>query len=220
MKLAPRFALLSLAAALAVAAPAAAQDRSGSVEITPVIGGTFGGTFDPGTLAFYDGEAETNTEVAYGIRLGFNVASNFALEASYLQSDPTLTIEGSGAIGSPSREIGKMEMRFYELNFLVPWGSGKVRPYFTMGGGVHTFHPVIPGYSASTDSRATGTLGFGVKAFVTPNIGFRFEGKGRTTYINSGDDYWECDDYCDGYYYGDSQWYVSGEATAGVVFAF
>ena len=71
-----------------------------------------------------------------------------------------------------------MEMRFYELNFLVPWGSGKVRPYFTIGGGVHTFHPVIPGYSSSTDSRATGTLGFGLKAFVTPNIGFRFEGKG------------------------------------------
>jgi hypothetical protein len=85
---------------------------------------------------------------------------------------------------------------------------------------VHTFHPEIPGYSSSTDSRATGTLGFGMKAFVTPNIGFRFEGKLRTTYINSGDDYWECDDYCDGYYYGDSQWYVSGEAVAGVVFAF
>ena len=113
-----------------------------------------------------------------------------------------------------------MEMRLYELNFLVPWGSGKVRPYFTIGGGVHTFHPEIPGYSSSTDSRATGTLGFGLKAFVTPNIGFRFEGKLRTTYINSGDDYWECDDWCDGYYYGDSQWYVSGEAIAGVVFAF
>ena len=58
MKLAPRFALLTLAAALAVAVPAAAQDRQGSVEITPVIGGTFGGTFDSGTLAFYNGEAK------------------------------------------------------------------------------------------------------------------------------------------------------------------
>lgn len=220
MRWTPRFALLGLTAALAVATPALAQDRSGSVEITPVIGATFGGTFESGTLAFYNGEAKTSTEVAYGLRLGFNVANNFTIEASYLQSDPDLTIDGSGAIGTPSREIGKMEMRLYELNFLVPWGSGKVRPYFTIGGGVHTFHPVIPGYSASTDSRATGTLGFGLKAFATPNIGFRFEGKVRTTYINSGDDYWECDDWCDGYYYGDSQWYVSGEATAGVVFAF
>lgn len=220
MKLAPRFALLSLAVALAVAVPATAQDRSGSVEITPVIGGTFGGTFDPGTLAFYNGEAKTDTEVAYGVRLGFNVSSHFTIEASYLQSDPKLTIEDSGAIGGPSREIGKMEMRLYELNFLVPWGSGRVRPYFTIGGGVHTFHPVLPGYSASTDSRGTGTLGFGLKAFATPNIGFRFEGKVRTTYINSGDDFWECDDWCDGNYYGDSQWYVSGEAVAGVIFAF
>jgi hypothetical protein len=57
MKLAPRFALLALATALVAAAPAVAQDRSGSVEITPVIGGTFGGTFEPGTLAFYNGEA-------------------------------------------------------------------------------------------------------------------------------------------------------------------
>lgn len=220
MKLAPRFALLALVAALVAATPAVAQDRSGSVEITPVIGGTFGGTFESGTLAFYNGDASTNAEVAYGLRLGINVSNNFTIEASYLQSDPDLEIEGSGAIGSPSREIGKMEMRLYELNFLVPWGSGKVRPYFTIGGGVHTFHPEIPGYSSSTESRGTGTLGFGLKAFATPNIGFRFEGKVRTTYINSGDDYWECDDWCDGYYYGDSQWYVSGEAVAGVVFAF
>lgn len=220
MKLAPRFALLALVAALVAATPAVAQDRSGSVEITPVIGGTFGGTFESGTLAFYNGEASTNAEVAYGLRLGINVSNNFTIEASYLQSDPDLEIEGSGAIGSPSRDIGKMEMRLYELNFLVPWGSGKVRPYFTIGGGVHTFHPEIPGYSSSTDTRGTGTLGFGLKAFATPNIGFRFEGKVRTTYINSGDDYWECDDWCDGYYYGDSQWYVSGEAVAGVVFAF
>ncbi|MBK8598818.1 MAG: outer membrane beta-barrel protein [Holophagales bacterium] len=221
MRLAPRFALLALAAALAAASPASAQDRRGTVEITPVIGGTFGGTFDSGTLAFYDGEAKTSTEVAYGIRLGFNVAEHFTLEASYLQSDPKLTIGDGGSIGGQSEDIGRMEMRFYELNMLVPWGRGQVRPYFLLGGGVHTFHPDLPGYSSSTDSRFTGTLGFGVKAFVTPNIGFRFEGKARTTYINSGDDYWECDGWCDdGYYYGSNQWYTSGEATAGVVFAF
>jgi len=215
-----RIGLLALATALAVAGPAAAQDRRGTVEITPVIGGYFGGTFDPGTLAFYDGEARASTEVAYGVRLGFNVADHLAIEASYLQSDPKLKLEGTGAIGSPSREIGEIEMRLYELNFLVPWGRGRVKPYFTIGGGVNTFRPVIPNYASSTDSRFTANLGFGVKAFVTPNVGFRFEGKARTTYINSEDDHWHCDDWCDGDYYGDSQWYSSGEATAGLVIAF
>jgi hypothetical protein len=38
-----------------------------------------------------------------------------------------------------------MQMRLYELNFLVPWGSGKVNPYFVTGLGVHTFKPVVPG---------------------------------------------------------------------------
>ena len=123
MKLAPRFALLTLAAALAVAAPAAAQDRQGSVEITPVIGGYFGGTFDPGTLAFYNGEAKASTEVAYGLRLGFNVSSHFQLEASYLQSDPKLEVNGNGAIGSASHDIGKMEIRLYEVNSLFTWGK-------------------------------------------------------------------------------------------------
>ena len=51
---------------------------------------------------------------------------------------------------------------------------------------------------------------------VTPNFGLRFEAKARTTYINSEDDHWYCDDWCDGDYYGDSQWYTSGEATAGL----
>ena len=221
MRLSRRFALLALVAVLAAAGPAAAQDRSGTVEITPVVGGFFGGTFEPGTLAFYNGEASTGTEVAYGLRLGFNISDHFALEASYLQSDPDLSLDGGGAIGEPSEKIGTMEMRLYEMNFLVPWGSGRVRPYFVMGAGVHTFHPEVPGYSASTDSRFTTNMGFGVKVFVSPNFGFRFEGKGRTTYINS-DDHYDCDYWCDDdyYYYGDSQWYWSGEATAGVVIAF
>ena len=220
MKRIPGFALLALAAMLVSAGPAAGQDRGGTVEITPVVGGFFGGTFEPGTLAFYDGEAETGTEVGYGLRLGFNINNHFAIEASYLQSDPDLQLNGGGGIGSVSRNIGTMEMRLYELNFLVPWGTGKVRPYFTMGAGVHTFHPEIDGYSFSTDSRFTTNMGFGVKAFVSPNFGFRFEGRGRATYINSEDEYY-CDDWCGGYYYyGDSQWYWSGEATAGVVIAF
>lgn len=221
MRWTPRFALLAIAVALVATFPAAAQDRRGSVEITPVVGGTFGGTFESGTLAFYDGEADAGTEVAYGLRLGFTVTQHFQIEASYLQSDPKLELDGSGAIGSPSRTIGEMQMRFYKMNFLFPWGNGPVKPYFVIGAGVHTFKPEIPGYSASTDSRFTGNMGFGVKTFVSPNIGFRFEGKFRTTYINSNGDY-HCDEWChdDYYYYGDSQWYLSGEATAGVVFAF
>ncbi len=215
-----RFALLALVAVLAISGPAAAQDRRGSVEISPFAGGYFGGTFEDGTLAFYDGEARAGTEGAFGVRLGVNVAENLAIEASYTQSDPKLKLEGSGAIGSPSREIGDMEMRLYELNFLIPWGRGQVRPYFTIGGGVNTFRPVVPGRSYSTDSRFTANLGLGVKTFVTPNFGFRFEGKARSTYINSEDDHWYCDDWCDGDYYGDSQWYTSGEATAGLVIAF
>ncbi|MHB1045348.1 MAG: outer membrane beta-barrel protein [Thermoanaerobaculia bacterium] len=221
MKNLPRFALVAVAAAVLAAGPAAAQDRRGTVEITPVIGGYFGGTFDPGTLAFYDGQADASTEVAYGLKLGFNVTNNFAIEASYLQSDPKLRLEGGGGIGGGSEDIGKMKMRLYEINFLVPWGRGSVRPYFTIGGGVNTFQPSIPGYSFSSDSRFTGSLGLGVKTYVNPNFGFRFEGKVRSTYINSEDDYWSCDSWwCDGDYYGDTQWYTAGEATAGVVIAF
>jgi hypothetical protein len=220
MRLAPRFALIALVAVLVVAGPAAAQDRRGSVEITPVIGGSFGGTFESGTLAFYDGEAEAATQVAFGGRLGFFVAQNFVIEASYLQTDPKLKLKGSGGIGAPSLEIGEMQMRMYELNFLVPWGSGKVNPYFVTGLGVQTFKPVIPGLSTTTDSRFTMNMGLGVKTFVTPNLGFRFEAKGRATYINSEDEYF-CDDWCGGYYYyGDSNWFLTGEATAGLVFAF
>lgn len=221
MRHAPRFTLLVMATALALALPAAAQDRRGTVELTPVVGGYFGGTFDRGTLAFLDHDADASTEVAWGLKLGFNVSDHFAIEASYLQSSPRIEV-GGGAIGGHSDEIGEMDMRLYELNVLVPWGQGRVRPYFTIGGGVNTFSPDIPGYHASTDSRFTANLGLGVKAFVTPNFGFRFEGKVRSTFIDNEDDHWHCDDWwgCDGDYWGDSQWYSAGEATAGVIFAF
>ena len=221
----PRWAAaVPLALALALlAGPAQAQDRRGTVEISPFIGGYFGGTFDSGTLAFYEGDAEMEAEVAYGGRLGFNLSRNFGLEFSYLQSDPKLTAKGSGSIGSVSRDLGKMKIRLYELNMLVPFGpyaGGRVQPYFVMGGGVNTFQPDVGVGYTSTDSRFTANMGFGLKLWVDPHFGFRFEGKGRTTYINS-----DGNDSCghhDNYYYScnDSQWLWAGEATGGIVIAF
>jgi hypothetical protein len=86
---------------------------------------------------------------------------------------------------------------------------------------VNTFQPSIPGYSFSSDSRFTGSLGLGVKTYVNPNFGFRFEGKVRSTYINSEDDHWPATaGGATATTTATSQWYTAGEATAGVVIAF
>ena len=114
-----------------------------------------------------------------------------------------------------------MEMRLYELNFLFPWGSGKVRPYFSIGAGVNTFHPEIPGYSSSTDSRFTGEPGLRREDVRHPELSASGSkgSAGRPT-STAATTTGSATTGATNYYYGDSQWYLSGEATAGVVFAF
>jgi hypothetical protein len=100
-------------------------------------------------------------------------------------------------------------------------GRGRVVPYIALGGGATNLKASVPGVPSTSDTRFSGIFGVGMKAFFTPQFGFRFDARGRATNVNS--DCWSYYDDCDGYdHHGDddSNWYYSGEVTGGLTFAF
>lgn len=209
-------ALVALAAAVAVAGPAAGQDRSGTVELTPFGGGSFGGTLNtwlaPGSNAHVDvGDAGT-----FGFHVGYNFSRYAAVEFGWAHAQAGLYTGPSGAF-APRQRVGDFDTDAFEVNGVFGFTRGKVVPYFTVGGGVNSMRLKSAGTSSS-EARFVGNLGLGIKFWVTPRFGIRIEGRGRSTYVGSGQD---CGSYyCRDSYYNDSNWYTSGEATGALTFAF
>jgi hypothetical protein len=202
---------------LAATLPAAAQDRSGTFEISPFAGGNFGGSVRTYVYPYtYTSKLDVGDAGAYGVRFGYNFSNRAGLEFAWSHAQNGLNNGSSGAF-APSTRVGNFDTDAFEVNGVFAFTRGKVVPYFTVGGGVNSMKLTLNGYSPSTETKFVGNLGFGVKFWITPQFGIRLEGRARSTYLGSN---YDCGDrYCYGSYY-DSTWYTSGEATGGLSFAF
>ncbi len=206
---------------LPLALPAGAQDRSGTVEISPYGGGAFGGSLYTnvlgGTTTY--SKAEVGDTGTYGLRLGYNFNRYAGLEFSWAHAQAGLYTGPSGAF-APQTRIGDFDTDTFEVNGVFSFGRGKFVPYFTVGGGANRMRLSTTAYTSSTETRFVGNLGIGAKFWITPQFGLRIDGRVRSTYFGDSND---CHNHSCGngyYYYNDGTWYSSGEATGGISFAF
>jgi hypothetical protein len=214
----PRLALLALAL-LVPAGAGLAQDRSGTVEITPFGGAYIGGTLYRGSSTIFSDDVDVKPTGTYGLRLGVNVNRWFGLEAGFSTAKADIRGTGSGLFDTTSK-LGELDVKQYELNGVFSFGRRKVIPYFTIGGGATTFKARVPQLETDNDTRFSANLGAGLKVFFNPHVAFRFDGRARSAYV---DDSERCREsrYCDGYRRDDDRrWYTSGEVTGGLTFAF
>ncbi len=218
-----RIALLLALAASFAASPLCAQDRTGTIEITPFGGGYIGGRLHAGSNSIFSRSVDIKPSAGYGLRLAANVNRWFALEAGFSRAESDIKGTGSGLFGG-GQKLGEMEFRHYELNGVFNFGKRRVIPYVTLGGGATTFRARVPEIPTTADTRFTANFGLGVKFFVHPHVALRFDGRGRAAYVN---DSRRCERltyyYCDGHDYRDDdsrRWYGSGEVTGGLTFAF
>ena len=114
----------------------------------------------------------------------------------------------------------------YDLNFLVsqPSPNPSMWPYFTLGFGWSVTHPEVhgtdPTKTINAKSNSLFALNFGIGSLVEmrPNLSLRLDARWRVTdtHITTSSgvycDYWG---YCWGY---SSDWYNSGELTAGLTY--
>jgi opacity protein-like surface antigen len=176
----------SLALLLALAASsAAAQQTPGRIEAGIAWGRSFRGTFARGTSDYFDTKVESDTDILKGIRVGWAASRRVALEILAERVDTRFVSIGGGVFPQES-QLGILQMRFVELGARYALGTGRVTPFAGGGLGLAVLDPDIPNRPDVRDStRFSIHLAAGVKAYLTPWLGLRLEGRPRFVYLGA-----------------------------------
>jgi hypothetical protein len=198
------------------------QIREGTVEISPYAGYLFGGEFARGSTSLFNFKVQADDDATYGIRLGYNVTDSFEMEFQASRTDTAFVSDDSHDLfGSDQETFGDLTIDYYMGYGTFNFGHRRAVPYITVGAGVARLDPDVPGTRARRDTRFTGSLGIGVKAFVNPHFGFRFDGRGYATSLgNRNNDDFGCDDFFRDCNSDRNEWLTNGEISGGLIFAF
>ncbi len=215
-----RFATFAACLALAtMAGTAAAQDRSGTFEISPFAGGYFGGrlygSYPVTTTYSY---LEPQDDLTYGIRLAYNVNRHFGFEFDWTSARPDLRTPYAYGTSSSNRTVGRLRQNVYEANTIFSFGKKRAIGYFGLGAGVATLDVTDTGTSAPARSRFTANISGGAKFWFVPKVGVRLDARYRV--IDHNDDSGSCnnhDSWCSNRW---ENWSHNSELTGGLIFAF
>ena len=179
-----------------------------SVELTPFVGYTWGGSLNQSTGLSQNADVESSAN--FGLNLGIPVGNWVKLDLLVDRQNTNLT--SGGAIFGHNTNIGDFDVTYYQAGVEVPFSfSRSAIPYMLFSAGVANLDPKIAGTASA--NRFSGSIGFGVKVPLSRNAGLRFEGRGFFTDTGRGS--------CHGcYYYGDNNELSQGQANVGVYFRF
>ncbi len=200
-----------------------AQVRSGTVEISPFAGYLFGGRFPAGSNGLFTSAVDVDDHVTYGGRIGWNITSLFEAEAQFSRTETHFVSPGRDELFGPSgTRLGDLTID-YTLGYVTfNFGHRRFVPYVTLGMGAARLDADVckarsaPCSNPGEDWRYTASAGAGIKTFVTPHFGFRFDGRYYGTLLNS--DRCDSDRHCD--HRNRSDWLSNGDLTGGLVLAF
>ena len=223
------FRAVLISSILLLPAVAGAQIRRDTVEISPFAGYLFGGRFPSGTNALFVNSVDVDDHATYGARVGWNITSKVEVEAQVSRTETAFVSGGSRVLFSNGNEtrLGDLTIDYLLGYGTFNFGHRRVVPYVTLGAGVARLDPDVcrgvltPCRNPGSDTRFTASLGAGIKTFVTPHFGFRFDGRYYATSLKR-DGVSTCDDRdrfdrCDRNRY---EWLSNGDVTGGLVFAF
>lgn len=201
---------------LAFAGTAHAQLRATTVEISPFYGWFFGGSFPNGSNALFSEKVDLDDTDTFGVRIGYNMTQMSEFELQWSHVDTHFISHDSGEIFGPDgSRLGDLKVDYFLGYYTMNFGHSRFVPYVSIGGGAARLDPSVPDQSASSSTRFTGSLGGGMKLFITPNFGLRFDGRFYSTYLNDSCDHHNDHDHCD-----NSHYLTNGDVTGGLVFAF
>jgi opacity protein-like surface antigen len=195
---------LTLGAALAsTATPSLARQ----IYISPMVGYT-----TPGSLEL--GETDLNNVtlsggLTYGGQIGFSAKPGFTFEASYMQQDSKLQIEGVDVL---DLKVGQLHGNF--LFEKIGYGS-TTHPYFLLGLGASFFQP---GGDFDGATRFSFSLGLGVKIEASEKVGLKIQGKYNPTYLDEDWGSTWCDPFYGCYQTADPDYLDQGEFSAGLTY--
>jgi opacity protein-like surface antigen len=214
-----RILVIAFAVIVAGTASAAAQLRSGTVEINPFAGYLFGGQFGRSFDDEFDHHSrlEVDDEIIYGGRIGYNITSLIEIEAEYAQSETELVFDDHShdESGDGEDRIGDLRFQYFMGYATFNFGHGRAVPYFTIGSGAANIRVRIPGAPTDSDTRYTAGIGGGLKYFFNPHFALRFDGRAYTSYLGDSDVICQHSTDC-----GQTNWVTNGVANGGIILAF
>ena len=203
---------------LGAAAEVRAQGNAGLVELTPTAGYWFGDTLSEGTTGIFDFDVTIDDAPAYGLRLGYRFAPNWALEGTFTQARADL-VTGEDELFGGQQKVGEIDLTTAEIGVEGSFNGSRFVPFLAVGIGAMRLDPDLSGSSA--DTRFVGNFGGGFKLFFSPQVALRFDARFHSVLIGDNDDR-NCDDWDDwdewDCKYND--WLTFGELALGLSFVF
>lgn len=168
-----RFALLVLAASLALPAVAAAQ----KVQLTPFVGYRMFGSYE----GYYGGDYDVKDAMSYGGILGFAPNPWTGIEFLYSHQGTDLEVRPlTGPLETYQLSVDQWALNGYRT---LGQSGSRVQPFVGAGAGLTSF------YSDELDSEQRFSLNFdlGLKAWApSERVAFRFDARGYMTFVGDG----------------------------------
>lgn len=164
--------------ALLVLLPAQVRADPG-VELTPLAGFRFGGSFEDNTTGQ---DMDADEGAAFGLIVDVPAAGDTEYELFYSFQRTKLKGDGIFAGGT----LLDLDIHYLHAGGLLLFPRERARPFVGGGLGVTWFSP--RGFGLDSDIRFSLSLGGGVKIPVSERIGLRFEGRGFLTFLPASTD--------------------------------
>ena len=209
---------------LAVSLPADAQTPVKLVEISPFAGYLFGGSLAHTVDLAIDPDITliVANHFTYGLRVGLNLTSR--LEPEFQWSRSNTEMDFNAAHLGPHIPL---TLDYFLAGANYNFSDGRVRPYVSVSLGAARLDSVIDtptGFRSATNF--AGSVGGGVKIFLTPSIGLRFDARGYASEIPRNDFFFRCNTFSP--QYGGvivpvpctNSWLLNADLTGGLIVAF
>jgi opacity protein-like surface antigen len=180
-------------------------------EITPFVGYRWGGTIFADQTFVFTQDVDVQSSANVGVELGIPIGVS-GMKLELMANRQSSELETSGGLFDPSAGVADIDITYLHAGLQIPFArSRNITPFFVVSAGIANLDPQLNGVSDET--RFSASAGIGIKAPISDNIAFRFEGRGYYTALEDQND---CR-FCNYYYNRD---FYQGEVNLGLVFSF
>jgi hypothetical protein len=198
-------------------APSVALAQGGAFEITPFVGYRWGGEIHAEDIDLFQADVEVAESEAFGLAVDIPVVAG--LEVELLASRQSTELVEDQHLFNPSASVADVDITYYHVGVLYQWNTGKLSPYITGSLGVGVLDVDAP--QVRNESELSGSFGGGLKLYMTPNVGLRFELRGVWTDIGQNDSWdWEDCEHHEDCWHGDWNNLAQTQASVGLILAF
>ena len=180
-------------------------------ELTPFVGYRWGGTIFADQSFVFTRDVDVKSSANFGVNLGIPLGDS-GMKLELMANHQSSELESGGGLFDPSIGAGDIDINYFHAGLQIPFArSRNLTPYFVASAGIANLDPQIIG--ATDETRFSASAGIGIKAPISNNLAFRFEGRGYYTSLEDQSDCRICD-----YYYNKD--FYQGEVNLGLVFSF